>query len=122
MVVLVQGSLGFTPNGGKEQMLQPGQQLNLVANHLSVSQIDTTSYIAWNEGKFIFNNWTLERILGVLSLWYDKKISFANDSLKGINLSGNFYRYNGLSPTLKALETVAGVKIKIIGEQIIIEN
>ena len=122
IVVLVQGSLGFTPNGGKEQMLQVGQQLNFVDNRISVSQIDTTSYIAWNEGKFIFNNWNLERILGVLSLWYDKKIVFTNENLKEINLSGNFYRYNGLGPTLKALETVAGVKIKTIGEQIIIEN
>lgn len=121
-VVLVQGSIGFKQSDSPEQSLQPGQQLSIFNHQMSVTEIDPSPYVAWNEGTFVFKNWSLERILNVLSLWYDKDIVFAKENLKDINLSGNFYRYSSLEPSLKALEKVAGVRIAISGKKITIDN
>lgn len=119
-VVLLQGSVSFTPVNGKELVMQPGQQLTIDNERIIVNTVDTVPYLAWNEGKFIFKDWSLERILNVLSLWYNKDVVFRNETHKKINLSGNLYRYNSLQPSLKALETVAGVKIRINGYNTII--
>jgi len=81
-VVLVKGSIGFTPNNGREQMLTPGQQLSVVNSQLSINEVDTTPYVAWNEGKFLFQAWPLERVMEVLSRWYGVEVSFASDELR----------------------------------------
>ena len=59
-VVLVKGSVSFTPARGKEQMLTPGQELSIVNAQLSINEVDTAPYVAWNEGKFFFEEWPLE--------------------------------------------------------------
>ena len=112
-VVLVKGSVGFTANDGREQMLTPGQELSMVHSQLTVTDIDTAPFVAWNEGEFVFNNWSLERIMSVISRWYGLKVEFANSSLGGRKFSGSLSRYDDIKPTIETIETVTGTTITI---------
>lgn len=112
-VVLVKGSVGFTANDGREQMLTPGQELSMVHSQLTVTDIDTAPFVAWNEGEFVFNNWSLERIMSVISRWYGLKVEFANSSLGGRKFSGSLSRYEDIKPTIETIETVTGTTITI---------
>ena len=112
-VVLVKGSVGFTANDGREQMLTPGQELSMVHSQLTVTDIDTAPFVAWNEGEFVFNNWSLERIMSVISRWYGLKVEFSNSSLGGRKFSGSLSRYEDIKPTIETIEAVTGTTITI---------
>ena len=112
-VVLVKGSVSFTPTDGREQMLTPGQELSMVHSQLTVTDIDTAPFVAWNEGEFVFNNWSLERIMSVISRWYGLKVEFSNSSLGGRKFSGSLSRYEDIKPTIETIEAVTGTTITI---------
>ena len=120
-VVLVNGSVSFTPARGKEQMLTPGQELSIVNAQLSINEVDTAPYVAWNEGKFFFEEWPLERIMEVMARWYGREVEFKSDDIKQLKYSGNFDRYEDIHPTMEAIEAITGLKITINPKQIIIE-
>ena len=120
-VVLVKGSVSVTPTGGREIMLKPGQQLTLTDNQPSVTQVDTAPYVAWNEGKFFFEEWPLERIMQVIARWYGREVEFTTDEIKQQRYSGNFDRYEDIRPTMEAIETITGLKITFAPDRLIIE-
>ena len=120
-VVLVKGSVSFTPARGKEQMLTSGQELSIVNAQLSINEVDTAPYVAWNEGKFFFEEWPLERIMEVMARWYGREVEFKSDDIKQLKYSGNFDRYEDIHPTMEAIETITGLKITLTPDKIIIE-
>ncbi|MBR1401698.1 MAG: FecR domain-containing protein [Prevotella sp.] len=119
-VVLVSGSVGFTSCSGNETTLQPGQELTVENSKLSVRGIDTAPYVAWNEGKFSFQEWTLERVMEVMSRWYGYQVIFGNDQLRQIGISGKLGRYNEAETTMDAIATITDLKITISGNIITI--
>ena len=120
-VVLVRGSVGFTLKRGSETMMKPGQELSIVNSQWSVNEVDTAPYVAWNEGKFFFEEWPLERIMQVIAHWYGRKVEFKSDDIKQQKYSGNFDRYEDIHPTMEAIEAITGLKIIISATQITIE-
>ena len=120
-VVLVKGSVSFTPARGKEQMLTPGQELSIVNAQLSINEVDTAPYVAWNEGKFFFEEWPLERIMQVISRWYGREVEFTSNEIKHQQYSGNFDRYEDIHPTMEAIESITGLKITFAPGKLIIE-
>jgi len=122
-VVLVKGSVGFTAVSGKETMMLPGQELtvnNSYPTAVTVNEVDLAPYIAWNEGKFTFQDWPLERVMEVMSRWYGYHVRFGNDQLKQIGISGKLGRYNEAETTMDAIATITGLDITIKGNEIII--
>ena len=120
-VVLVNGSVSFTPATGKAQMLTPGQELSIVNAQLSINEVDTAPYVAWNEGKFFFEEWPLERIMQVISRWYGREVEFTSNEIKHQQYSGNFDRYEDIHPTMEAIESITGLKITFAPGKLIIE-
>ena len=122
-VVLVRGSVSFTPNNGSEIMMTPGQQICINAQQTSVTlrEVDTAPYIAWNEGNFFFEEWPLERIMQVISRWYGREVEFTSDEIKHQQYSGNFDRYEDIHPTMEAIESITGLKITFAPGKLIIE-
>ena len=120
-VVLVKGSVSVTPTGGKEQLMNPGQLCEFSVENLMLSTIDVEPYIAWNEGKFSFEEWPLERIMQVISRWYGREVVFTSEDIKHQQYSGNFDRYEDIHPTMEAIESITGLKITFAPGRIIIE-
>ncbi len=119
-VVLVKGSVSFTPTDGREKMLTPGQELSIVNSQLNVSDVDTAPFVAWNEGEFVFSDWTLERIMSVIARWYGLDVEFANKDLGNHKFSGSLSRYEDLKPTLETIEMVTGMRLNVNNQKLYI--
>ena len=102
-------------------MLTPGQELSIVNAQLSINEVDTAPYVAWNEGKFFFEEWPLERIMQVISRWYGREVEFTSNEIKHQQYSGNFDRYEDIHPTMEAIESITGLKITFAPGKLIIE-
>ncbi len=121
-VVLVSGSVSFTPAGGKELMMKPGQQVMFDNDDLSVGNVDVEPLVAWNAGKFSFDDVELERVVNVLSKWYNVSISYASDDIRHQKVIGYFDRYEPLESTLRAITLSVGLRFRYQKENIIIER
>ena len=111
-VVLVEGSVSVTPKSGVETHIEPGQKATL-GETLTVEQVDVEQYVAWNTGKFSFQDWPLSRIMSIVAKWYGCTVAFADESLGEPRLSGNFDRYEDLSTTIESLAMVTGFQFDL---------
>ena len=121
-VTLVSGSIGVTPNGGKEQRLSPGQQIIISQHSSPITEVDLEPYIAWNMGRFAFREWTLERVMSVIGRWYGYRVEFASEKIAKKEFSGNFDRYDDIHSTLEAIERVTECKCRISNQTIYINQ
>ena len=120
-VVLIKGSVGFTPKSGHEMKLQPGQQCTLLNGQWAMSEADLEPYIAWNEGRFSFDNVSLEKLMDVLSRWYGLEIRFESDKHRQTMFTGELDKFVSVEPTLRAIRKVTDVNVRISGNTIIIQ-
>jgi ferric-dicitrate binding protein FerR (iron transport regulator) len=111
-VVLVEGSVSVAQPGGVEMHIDPGQKAT-IGKVISIEDVDVAQYVAWNLGKFSFQDWPLRRIMKVIAKWYGCTVSFSEDSLGNPLLSGNFDRYEDLSTTIESLEIVTGLQFDV---------
>ena len=119
-VVLVQGSISFTPTNGKEQLMQPGQQLLVTGSQLALRKVDTAPYIAWNEGKFLFEDCPLWQLMAVLERWHHVTTQYQSDDLKDLRFMGSLNRYDDIEPTLNAIEKATGVSVRMKDNTVIV--
>jgi transmembrane sensor len=121
-VVLVNGSISLTPKEGREQMLRPGEMAIAKAGSVQITKVDVEPYVAWNNGRFVFEDYTIEHIMKVISQWYNMKVTFGSESIRHVHFTGDVDRYGTLSPILEAIRNVTGLDIKIKGEYIILNE
>jgi transmembrane sensor len=118
-VVLVEGSISLTSHNGKECMLAPGEMATLQSTgRMFVNKVDVEPYVAWNKGQFVFDNYTLERIMKVLSQWYGKKVIFGSEDIKEMQFIGNIDKYGTIQPLLNAIMSVTGLDVQMRGNLI----
>ena len=119
-VVLVEGSISVTPTNGTERMMQRGQMAQLSTADCRLATADVDPYVAWNTGKFVFEDCPLGKLMDVLGRWYDLKVEFRDEAARDILFTGILSRYADITSSLKAIATVAEVDIDTNGGQIII--
>lgn len=133
-VVLVEGSIGVTPNitpnagvapnAGKEQKIAVGEMAVLYESYpeVEVMPVDVNSYVAWNEGRFVFENCSLESLMEVLSQWYGKAIQFATDDIRKMQFTGDIDRYSSIEPVLMAIQRVTELEITMNNDRILLKR
>lgn len=123
-VVLVEGSVSVFPHQGGEYKIQPGELavLHAASPDVRITKVDIEPYIAWNNGRFVFDNCSLESLMNVISRWYDKNILFESEEIKKIRFTGDIDRYGSIVPILKAIQRVTHLKMQTEGENIIIKR
>ena len=122
-VVLIEGSISFTPESGNELMMSPGQKLVADKGQLLVTTTDTAPYVAWNTGLFVFKNSTLENLMDVISRWYGvENVSYGNEQLRKMHFTGNFKRYGSIERILDAIMMTCDINIDFHSNRITIEN
>ncbi|MCR8666557.1 FecR domain-containing protein [Aestuariibaculum sp. M13] len=113
---LVEGKVQVTDNiSNEEKFLLPNEQsvLNKKNDAIKKSEVDVYPYIAWKEGRFVFNNVTLEEFLYKVSRWYDVEVFYDSESLKALSFTGDLPRYSDMTSILKIIEAEMSVRIKI---------
>ena len=96
-----------------KQSLSPNYQSTLLKKEGLISQrkVDTYQYIAWKEGRFVFEYQTLGEIAKVLERWYNVDFVFANAELKDIPFSGEFLRYGDIEKIYEIIQKT-GTQLK----------
>lgn len=121
-VVLVRGSISVIPkDGGEEKHLAPGQIAYATKdNDISIHDVDVVPYVAWNEGRLIFENKSLAYIMKILERWYSVDVAFNSEEIKQLHFTGNMDRYGTITPILNAIARTTNLKINIQGKKILI--
>lgn len=103
-----------------EQMKQgyvliPGMQVayNKKSGEVVEKIVEVEEFVAWKEGKYVFNQKRLEDILSTLSRWYDFEIIYRDQGVKDIVFSGELKRFDDFDYLLQLIERTSGVKFII---------
>lgn len=119
---LVKGSV-VVRDEDSEVRLKPGEQA--MESHdgkgLSVREVDVTSYIAWRQGYFLFENERLEDILDELARWYNVDVFFENQSVREERFSVDIRRHDNFEEVLRLIERTGTVRMEIKGKSVFVK-
>ena len=120
VTTLVEGKVLVSSDSNKEKMyLDPNEQTIFNKQNASMKKtsVDVYSYIAWKEGRFVFNNVTFEDFLSKVARWYNVDIIYHTNSVKKLRFTGDLPRYSDMTSILKILEEEMSVTINVEGNR-----
>lgn len=113
VTTLVEGRVLFTSEG-RSLVLNPDEQgIADAEGHLFKERVDVFPYVAWQRGKFVFRQQTLEEVMRVTSRWYDVEVVFEDEYVKKISFTGNIWRYGDFKQVVRMLEKTGGLIFRI---------
>jgi transmembrane sensor len=116
---LLEGSVEFV-NASDHITLKPGQQSQLSKQGMITleNSVNLEEVIAWKNGRFNFENASIEMVMRQLARWYDVDIAY-NGKTEDLFVA-EMPRGTKLSDALKALELTGKVRFEIEGKKIIV--
>lgn len=118
---LVSGAISLINAGnGNEFNLTPSEQAVVSGQETHVKKVDVHPFIAWRNGRILFDEKTLEEIFSELSRWYNIEVDYADEDLKKLKFNIDVERYSEFNRILEILELTKKVKFKINGNKVII--
>jgi ferric-dicitrate binding protein FerR (iron transport regulator) len=121
---LVNGKISLYPieSPKAELILTPGNQAIFSKRDASTSvhRVDPEVMTSWRNGKFVFEEQTLEQIMQTLSRWYDFTFEFKNNSIAATEFAGSMSRYSNFNDVLKILEQSGNLKFKVSGHHVVV--
>jgi len=123
VTTLVEGKVAYLPeNRTEEIVLTPGYQVeDREGTELRPRLVDVGMYVGWKDGKYIFENASLEEIMQVLSRWYDVAVFYKREDVKHLHFTGDLERYENINVFLEFMEIGGDVRFEIKGKTITIE-
>ena len=124
VTTLVQGKVVYRSERqpGREIMLEPGFQIkDEEGGSLQPRKVDVILYTGWKDGKYVFENATLEEIMQVLSRWYDIAVFYKREEVKKLHFTGDLERYKTINDFLEFMEIGGNVRFSIKGKTVLIE-
>ena len=108
------------PESQKEYTLIPNEQATVSELGISVKNVDVNRFIAWKNGRILFEENTLEEIFNELSRWYNIDVDYASPEIKKLRFSIDTKRYNEFNEILKILELTKKVEFETDNNRVII--
>ena len=124
-VVLVRGRVGVSGDGaGEERVLRPSQLAVCDGRGevREVRDVDVFPYVAWKDGQFVFKDESLERIMSVLSRWYDVDVEFRSEEAKGYRFTGHIRKYEDINVILNAINRMVGTRVVLDGQTVVVSE
>lgn len=123
---LVEGSIKINTSslytGGekmRESILKPGQQSTLNSKGIiTIEQVAVDDATAWKNGKFVFDNESIESIMRRLVRWYDFEVIYEGQDVKELPFTGSISRYSNISKILDKITYTQNIHFKIEGRRI----
>ncbi|MEN8230483.1 MAG: FecR domain-containing protein [Bacteroidota bacterium] len=123
MTTLVTGEVMIRmPETQKEFHLLPNEQAITTSQETVVRNVDVNQYVAWKEGRILFEENTVEEIFNDLSRWYDIEVVYANPALRDLRYSIDIKRYENLSEVLEILKLTEKIRFELEENQLLIMN
>jgi len=113
---LVEGAV-LLHAAGNVLPLMPGEQGLNDGRALSKKKVDVSSYIAWKDNRFMFEELELREALKILSRWYDFDFQI-DQTVKHTYLYASISRGKSLKEVLRIIES-SGIKFRLerLGER-----
>lgn len=115
---LIEGSVKIN----KDQILKPGQLAVNTAGKISISQANLPMETAWTRNDFHFDEEPSESVMLKVARWYNITVSFADDNLKTIPLSGYISRTRTLSTVLERIGKAANLRFVVTGQHVTVHK
>ncbi|MGV8879172.1 MAG: FecR family protein [Sphingobacteriaceae bacterium] len=92
--------------------LKAGEQSRLSDHHLRIGPGNAETAVAWKNGKFQFENESIESIMRKIARWYDVDIDYKGNMQNKI-FSGTISRYDNVNEVLKMLQLTGTINFKV---------
>lgn len=117
---LLEGSVKITSISNKtEKLLKPGEQASLNnRGDLKIAEVITSDAIAWKNGKFVFDDESIESIMQKLARWYNIEVIYDGENVKQIPFTGSISRYDNISKILDKISYTQNIHFKIEGRRV----
>lgn len=124
------GNVIATLAEGGVELVMPGDSTRMQPNEQVVfdkkdktyysRDVDASVYSAWKDGKFIFEDQSLEYVMERLKRWYDMDVFYADEEVRNYRLTGDLKKYEDFGQAVRMIEEVAGLKIDINNKSVTI--
>ena len=121
---LVEGKVLFENKNNQVIILNPGEQATWGNEYgqTLVQKVNVDYFISWKENRLAFQRESLEKIMLILSRWYDLDFIFENEKLKKLEFSGNLDKYTDIYAFLRLFEMGANVHFEVKGKMVFIQE
>ena len=124
LTTLVSGRVDIQDMSGKSLVvMSPNQQVDFRHGKISsVQEVDITRFVSWIDGKFYFNDMTLENIMSQLQRWYDIEVFFVDEELKSYPFTGVIRRDFTAGQIFEIIEKTTRVKFNVRGKCVTVNH
>lgn len=95
---------------------------NRYSKIVEIKEVDVDTYVAWKNGKFIFEKDGLSNIMRKLERWYGVKVFFETQDLKDLRFSARIDRYGNIENILKKMEQTTKVRFEVKNNIVLIKR
>ena len=108
---------------GKSVKLFPNKQVlfNKSTIGLEVRDVDVDLYLAWVDGRLVYDNCPLEKILTDLGRWYNIDVFYSRDELRSYQFSLNMKKHEEFTQVLELIGKTGEVKFEIKDNTVIVK-
>ncbi|SFC73894.1 FecR protein [Parapedobacter composti] len=117
---LVEGAVALRYDGRQDiHYLNPSQQAeySIEQKKVSIEKVDTYYTLAWKNGKFAFDNASIERVMQEVSRWYDIDVVYQGD-MSSVRYTGTISRFENFKQLLQLIEWTGSVKFQVDGRRV----
>ena len=107
---------------GKSVKLVPNKQVlfNKSTMGLEVRDVDVDLYLAWADGRLVYDNCPLEKILTDLGRWYNIDVFYSRDELRSYQFSLNMKKHEEFTQVLELIGKTGEVQFEIKDNTVIV--
>ena len=108
---------------GKSVKLVPNKQVlfNKSTMGLEVRDVDVDLYLAWVDGRLVYDNCPLEKILTYLGRWYNIDVFYSRDELRSYQFSLNMKKHEEFTQVLELIGKTGEVQFEIKDNTVIVK-
>ena len=122
VTTLVQGAVGVS-SGRTYDRLKPGEQARIAGKgDVRVAEVDIYPFIAWKNGRMVFENERLEKIMAELQRRYDFELFYADPDVKEMHFTIDILKYEEISKVLNLMERMNKVKFTQKGRTVVVNS
>ena len=119
---LLEGRVKVTASANnKVRILLPGQQAALNDNSFTVTPVETDAVVAWKNGQFMFDNDDVQKIMRMISRWYNVDVEYSG-AIPEDTFGGGTSRFKNVSEVLNILQLTGKVHFKVEGRKITVSK
>ena len=107
---------------GKSVKLVPNKQVlfNKLTMGMEVRDVDVDLYLAWADGRLVYDNCPLEKILTDLGRWYNIDVFYSRDELRSYQFSLNMKKHEEFIQVLELIGKTGEVQFEVKDNTVIV--